>query len=206
MASQRKKWTPKTTHEGEDLRVLRAFVDTRLAEADPLAEPASFKAWLLRHRLVDDDTAVTHEDAENARTVREGLWALLAKSSGAEAEEDAVRRMNAALGEVPYRVRFAFGSGRREAIAEGWPLVRARFADAVLAAMADRQWRRLKLCPECGQTFFDTSSNGSRKWCSATCSSRTTSRSFRRRHPVRFRRYASSRYLPGDASLFPGEE
>lgn len=206
MTSRRKKWTPKSTREPKGLVGLRAFLDTRLAEDDPFSSPTTFKVWLLRNRLVDETAAVTAEDSENARAVRAGLVALLAHSSGAEPDEDAVRRLNAALHEVPYCVRLGLASGRREPVAQGWPLVRARLAEDVLAAMQENQWRRLKLCPDCGKTFFDTSSNGSRKWCSTTCSSRTTSRSFRRRHPSPWARNVAGGPLRGGEGVPPPEE
>jgi predicted RNA-binding Zn ribbon-like protein len=36
---------------------------------------------------------------------------------------------------------------------------------AVLAAVGTGTWRRLKACPDCRWVFYDTTRNGSKRWC-----------------------------------------
>lgn len=36
---------------------------------------------------------------------------------------------------------------------------------AVLSAIADRRWHRLKACPDCQWVFYDHSRNASKRWC-----------------------------------------
>jgi predicted RNA-binding Zn ribbon-like protein len=39
---------------------------------------------------------------------------------------------------------------------------------AVLTAVADGTWPRLKACPDCRWVFYDTSRNASKRWCLMT--------------------------------------
>jgi predicted RNA-binding Zn ribbon-like protein len=51
-------------------------------------------------------------------------------------------------------------------------------------AIRDGTWSRLKSCPEdaCNYTFYDTSRNGSRVWCSMSgCGSKVKMRAYRAR-------------------------
>jgi predicted RNA-binding Zn ribbon-like protein len=36
---------------------------------------------------------------------------------------------------------------------------------AVLAAVSDGTWPRLKTCPDCRWAFYDRTRNGSKRWC-----------------------------------------
>ncbi|HEV7931895.1 MAG TPA: CGNR zinc finger domain-containing protein [Actinomadura sp.] len=65
----------------------------------------------------------------------------------------------------------------------GWEIV-----GIVYDAMRDWTWRRLKACPEdaCNYTFYDTSRNGARVWCSmAGCGSKVKMRAYRARARTR---------------------
>jgi predicted RNA-binding Zn ribbon-like protein len=60
-----------------------------------------------------------------------------------------------------------------------------RIVAAVYAAMADPEWRRLKLCGSstCRWAFFDRSRNQSSRWCTmASCGNREKARRFRKTH------------------------
>jgi predicted RNA-binding Zn ribbon-like protein len=39
------------------------------------------------------------------------------------------------------------------------------FVAAVLAAVGDGTWKRLKACPDCHWVFYDNTRNGSKRWC-----------------------------------------
>jgi hypothetical protein len=63
----------------------------------------------------------------------------------------------------------------------------------VTTAIAERQWHRLKACPECLFVFYDVSRNASRTWCAMTpaqpgdrgCGAIAKSRAHRQRQRAR---------------------
>lgn len=58
--------------------------------------------------------------------------------------------------------------GRPVALVPDDPSLAGRLLSAVLTAVADGAWHRLRACPGCGYAFYDTSRNGSRTWCRMT--------------------------------------
>jgi len=94
-----------------------------------------------------------------------------------------VATLNAAV--VTGRLRFRFGAdgtARLEPEADGIEGDMGRLMAIFIAASADPDWKRLKVCarPSCRNVFFDRSRNRSSRWCSmATCGNREKARRFR---------------------------
>ena len=98
----------------------------------------------------------THGEREQLVALRDDLRAVLA----ATADEDIV--LNRWLSKVPLRASVVDGRIVHEP-------ARANLAGLVLAAVvdaiADQQWSRLRACDDCRYIFYDHTRNQSRRWC-----------------------------------------
>jgi predicted RNA-binding Zn ribbon-like protein len=135
-------------------------------------------------------TGATRSDLDAMRVLRielRQIFSACAAGNGAEA----VDRLNALLVRHPAHLQISGHDG------EAWHLhltpsgcVSDRYAAASamgLAAMVTRLGTcRFRFCtaPSCQQVFIDTTTNGSRRYCSVRCSSRVNLTALReRRHP-----------------------
>jgi predicted RNA-binding Zn ribbon-like protein len=156
-----------------------------------LQSPADLARWCREHGISVADHAVTADDLELARTVREGLRAALARHNDAEQPADA-----AALDRLEEVAR---GLGLHVSFAAGEPRLRPQDDSPVQRLMAtllaaavptgrDRTWYRLKVCrePRCRAAFYDVSRNGSGVWCSmSACGAAAKKRAFVERRRAR---------------------
>ena len=89
-----------------------------------------------------------------------------------------LRRIAYPLGLVAARLR---GGGSRLALVALGVIAGA----AVLAAMLDGTWSRLKACRNCCWSFYDYSPNRSATWCSMQlCGNRKKTRAYRSRRRI----------------------
>src|SRR3954451_5098409 len=122
---------------------------------DTWDSPDGLRTWLLRHDLLAPADRVTAADLHRLLDLREGLRAVLAAHAPAPVDADpgepadsvdpaAVARLNAALGEVPLRVRFGDDGAYRLAsrAAAGVNGAVGRVLDAVRSASEDGSWTR----------------------------------------------------------------
>lgn len=127
----------------------------------------------------------TGSDADHLATavaLREGLRAAMLANHGPGGAlpgslEDALR-------DLPLRVSLSSGRPRLVPVEPGVRGAIARLAVAMIEAMADGAWGRLKVCQEstCQWAFLDTSKNRSRTWCSMrVCGNRAKTRAYRAR-------------------------
>ena len=158
------------------LRLLQLFVNTADHEngSDWLPDQPALEAWLAEHELPGG------ADLREALELREALRALLRANSGEERPAAAVSTVNAAAAAL------AIGL-------DDQGLVRISAGDALgtivavaVTAMLDGTWPRLKVCRNCGWSFYDYSKNRSASWCSMQlCGNRLKTRAYRRRRAVR---------------------
>ena len=98
----------------------------------------------------------THSEQQQLVALRDELRAVLS----AAADEDAV--LNRWLSKVPLRAGVVDGRIVHEPS-------RANLAGLVLAAVVDaiaeQQWSRLRACDDCRYIFYDHTRNQSRRWC-----------------------------------------
>lgn len=176
------------------LRLVRDFVNTVEFQIDDeqLGEPADLRAWLVERGLLDRNVTVGAADLEFARTLREGIRGVLQLHAGHDADASAIRRLNAALGELP--VRFAFDEADAFALVPATPdPVRAALGgllDAIRRSTEDGSWSRLKVCARdtCRWAYYDHSRNRSSRWCTmAGCGN---AMKMRRAHSARKARQA----------------
>ena len=122
-------------------------------------------------------------DTPHALVLREAMRGVIGAQGRRLAFPIDVATLNAAV--MASRLRFRFGSdgrARLEPEADGTEGDLGRLLAAFIAAMADPEWSRLKVCaqPSCRKVFFDRSRNRSSRWCSmASCGNREKAKRFR---------------------------
>lgn len=169
------------------LGLVQAYVNTVGLQrgVEELADQDTLGAWLVAHRLMEPAEPVTDADLKHAIAVREGIRGVIGANSGGRVYPLDVATLNQAATASRLRARFgADGRARLEPEAGGVAGAMGRVVAAVFTAMAESDWRRLKLCgaPTCRRAFYDGSRNRSSRWCTmATCGNRDKARRFRER-------------------------
>jgi predicted RNA-binding Zn ribbon-like protein len=171
----------------QPLYLVQRFVNSVDVESgeDELTDPAALRGWFAERGLMDPKASVTAADLRRALDVREGLRAVLLQNNGLPLDEDAVERLDRAVGRAGVRVRFAPGRDPElVADCEGADGAIARLMAIVAAAVEQGRWERLKACPreECEWAFYDASKNRSGRWCSMdSCGNIEKAKAFRER-------------------------
>jgi predicted RNA-binding Zn ribbon-like protein len=170
------------------LGLVQAYVNTVDLQDGPeeLTDPNTLKAWLVAHRLVEPAAHVGVEDLRNALALREAIRGVIGANSGSAVYPVDLATLNEAATRSRLRPRFGTdGRARLEPDESGAVGAMGRIVAAVYAAMAEPEWRRLKLCGSatCRWVFFDRSRNQSSRWCRmASCGNRAKARRFRTTH------------------------
>ncbi len=155
----------------QPLYLVQRFVNSVDLETgeDELTSPDALRDWFAERGLMDPADPVSGADLRRAIDVREGLRAMLRQNNGLSLDEEAVERLDRAVGRAAVRVRFAPGSDPRlVADTAGVDGAIARLMAIVAAAVEHGRWERLKACPreDCEWAFYDKSKNRSGRWCS----------------------------------------
>ena len=155
--------------------------------ADRLADPAGLSAWALRAGYPLDSTPGP-DDFAACITLRRQLQMIFeALADGKSPPQQALDWLAGIC--VPPRLVWDAESGRaRPQPADGRfdQLRQALIADAVDLLSGTAQ-ARIKRCPahDCRWLFFDTSRNGTRRWCAmADCGVKDKVQRFRRKQPA----------------------
>ena len=171
----------------QPLYLVQRFVNSADLETgeDELTSPDVLRDWLAERGLMDAGERVSEADLKRALDVREGLRAVLLQNNGLPLDEEAVERLDRAVGRAAVRVRFAAGHDPELVTdATGVDGAIARLMAIVAAAVEHGRWERLKACPreECEWAFYDKSKNRSGRWCSMeACGNIEKARAFRER-------------------------
>jgi predicted RNA-binding Zn ribbon-like protein len=169
------------------LELVQRFVNSYDVESaeDELSSPEEVRDWFADRGLMDRDDAVSAADLTRAVDVREGLRAVLLHNNGLPLDEDAVERLDRAVGRAAVRVRFEPGRDPElVASCAGVDGAIARLMAIVAAAVEQGRWERLTACPreECEWAFYDQSKNSSGRWCSMeSCGNIEKAKAFRER-------------------------
>ena len=172
----------------QPLYLVQRFVNSADLETgeDELTSPDVLRDWLAERGLMDAGERVSEADLKRAVDVREGLRAVLLQNNGLALDEEAVERLDRAVGRAAVRVRFAAGHDPELVTdATGVDGAIARLMAIVAAAVEHGRWERLKACPreECEWAFYDKSKNRSGRWCSMeSCGNIEKAKAFRERH------------------------
>ncbi|HSS93812.1 MAG TPA: CGNR zinc finger domain-containing protein [Candidatus Dormibacteraeota bacterium] len=138
-----------------------------------------------RTGLMEPGQAVTDSDLKHAIAVREAIRGVVAANTGAPVYPLDIATLNEAATASRLRARFGGdGKARLEPEAGGVAGAMGRVVAAVFSAMAEEDWRHLKICdsPTCRWVFYDQSRNHSSRWCTmASCGNRAKARRFRER-------------------------
>ncbi|MEH0985790.1 CGNR zinc finger domain-containing protein [Micromonospora sp. CPCC 205556] len=152
-------------------RLVRDFVNTFEPQVDEesLTTPDRLRDWFAARRLIRADARLRPADLAVARTIREGLRAVLLGHAGHPADPTAIAALNQALAGVP--VRLTFTDGGHQLVAAGataFDQALAQLVDAIRRCGEDHTWPRLKVCDRdtCRWAYYDASRNQARRWCS----------------------------------------
>lgn len=177
-----------TLHAPTDLATVRSFINTLDVDAgtDTLADAPTFAAWLAEAGLCSLDARVDADHLDRARELRGVLRRLAEANHDGTTDPDAVDRLSRVSARLAVGLRFTPDGGVELAAEDdGVDGALAAIVAATAAAMAEDDWRRLKLCgaDDCAWAFYDESRNRSARWCSmAGCGNREKARKFRQRH------------------------
>ncbi len=170
------------------LRV-QSFINTRDLDqgTDLMLDPQVAQPWLAAAGLMARAKPISAAGLREARTVREGLRALV-RPNGGGAEPTAAELSSLQSLTRGRRPAVSIDTdGRIQLAADATADVRDGLLGLLLIvrdAQADGTWSRLKLCanPDCGWAFFDRSRNRQGAWCTmAVCGNRLKNRRFRAR-------------------------
>jgi predicted RNA-binding Zn ribbon-like protein len=175
----------------QPLYLVQRFVNSVDLETgeDELTSPEALRDWLAERGLMGAGEPVSRADLRRAIDVREGLRAVLLQNNGLPLEEEAVERLDAAVGRAAVRMRFAPGRDP-ELVTDstGVDGAIARLMAIVAASVEHGRWERLKACPreECEWAFYDKSKNRSGRWCAMeACGNIEKAKAFRERRRAR---------------------
>ncbi len=173
-----------------ELGLIQQLVNTSYGQGQRahrvLTTPAELRSWLVERGLLAAEAPVTEGDLRRVLALREGLRALLlAHSRGELPTAEALAALNQVAAHAPLTARFRQDGGvDLVPDLDGVDGALARLVGVVLRAILDGSWPRLKACAHtpCARAFYDTSRNGSGKWCAmAKCGNRLNARAYRRR-------------------------
>ncbi|MEU9298519.1 CGNR zinc finger domain-containing protein [Streptomyces sp. NPDC012693] len=168
-----------------------AFVNTRADGAgrrELFKDGDSFAAWLAEHDEFGGETMATDADAAAARELRDALVTLLLAHSGDEeclgqSLQHAEQHLRRAGALYPLATVVTAGGVELASPQAGVPRVFGTVLAAVTASAQTGNWGRVKACrnPPCHFGFFDRTRNGAGLYCSTSCGSQVSMRSYRRR-------------------------
>ena len=146
-----------------------------------LQTPGDLGRWLVAAGLSKKKPAVTAEELEEARTLREALYRLaLARAAGEpypERDRALLNRWASAPAPAPRLERQGVSWTR-----EGVPALLSALARTAIELLGSDLGDRIRQCSAegCEILFVDTSRSGHRKWCSmAACGNKAKVASFR---------------------------
>src|SRR5260221_1262322 len=150
---------------------------------EELSSPNTLKEWLVARSLLEASAEVGAQDLKHAVALREAIRCVIGANSGTSVYPVDLATLNEAANASRLRARFGRdGKPRLEPEVQGVVGAMGRIVSAVFAAMAEPEWKRLKLCgsTSCRWAFFDRSRNHSSRWCTmASCGNRAKAKRFR---------------------------
>jgi predicted RNA-binding Zn ribbon-like protein len=168
-----------------DLALVQDFVNTNDIEGrrDQFATPELMRAWLLERGLLGKRDRVSTEDFIAATSVRESLRSLAGANNELPVEPAALQILDQTA-QRTLAVGFTPEGERLVPVGKGVDRTLGRLLAAVLTAMHDDTWSRMKPCRRdlCRWLFYDHSRNRSSSWCSmSVCGNKEKTRAYRRR-------------------------
>ncbi|MFT2016671.1 CGNR zinc finger domain-containing protein [Streptomyces sp. 796.1] len=167
---------------GEERFPALALVNTRFTVShgpvDLLEDAAAGQLWLVRHGLLPDRVALTDQELDRLRELREAVRELLAaRAAGREPAAARLVTLNAALAAAPPTPRLAWtGEGPRRTAepAAGDPsgAALAQLADDAAELLTGPDAAQLAECGARGCARWFLRSHAARRWCTTKCGNR----------------------------------
>lgn len=151
---------------------------------DELVDAREATTWLRTRGLLGRPHALTGGDVERLQELRVVLRRMCLANNGAERRAADADFLNAVVRDAGIRPTFTPQGADLRVNSSACIGALGRIVALVYDAVRDGMWSRLKACPEdaCNYTFYDTSRNGSRVWCSmAGCGTKVKMRAYRAR-------------------------
>jgi len=157
-----------------------------LANVDD-SDPAAVEEFLVAHEeWLTPRTRLTLRTAERAELAT--VAAMIRSVAAAQDEETVIERLNALLAKsTPHprvtnhdgRLHVHYSRDRSTAVEQ----LTTTVAVGITLLVTAHGWERLGICcaVDCQDVYFDTSRNRTRRFCSGTCSSRSSVAAFRAR-------------------------
>ncbi len=167
------------------LELVQAFLNTAKVKKNPerLTSPLQLSRWFAHRGLVPAGTELQAPDLQRALALRQGLHGMLAAHRGAEIPTITFDRLDEAIGDTTFQLRFDYdGSVGLESSKRPFDVALAKILETMLWARLEGIWRRLKTCRdiECRRAFFDTTKSLNMKWCTRRCGDRMRGRYYRK--------------------------
>lgn len=176
------------------LEIVQDFINTADLEdgTDEIGTLPALRNWLKARKLVRESPtaqgqADSSEALETGHTLREALRALALANNGDAASSQSARLLIEACSDLHLHLRARFSFDQPLILEAEDPGVQGGLGTLltiVYDSLVDGTWRRLKACSRhtCQFAFYDTSRNGSGRWCSmAVCGNRTKVEAYRER-------------------------
>jgi predicted RNA-binding Zn ribbon-like protein len=172
------------------LLLVQGFVNTWDGDlrVDALLDPDTARAWLATAGLWDEPGSPEPGELHDARTVREGVRAMLVTNAGGPAPAPGdLQPLQALMQASPLRMKLQ-PDGLISLGPEPGGCLAAPLASLLLLVRDAQQngtWARLKACrnPDCLWAFYDRSHSQRGAWCDmAVCGNRIKNRRLRQRH------------------------
>ena len=163
------------------------FVGTLRARRSPaptemLTTPARLDSWFEESRLVDGDARSTTADVDDAITLREAIYHLVAARMAEKPYDRSSLAIVNDFARTPSVIPQLSSSGHLTEASASQAL--SSVARDAVDILGGSRASLLKECsrPECTQTYLDQSRGGRREWCAMeTCGNKMKARAYRAR-------------------------
>jgi predicted RNA-binding Zn ribbon-like protein len=164
-----------------------ALVEEFLRTRNEITNAADLDRWCAAHRLPGEVSPSTYD---RALRLREALRSLMLANNGGRLDPAAVETLNAEIAACGLRPEITpDGAHLRWPAGEAGPDERllAPLLAAVITAMTDGTWPRMKACAadDCRYAFYDHTRNRSARWCDVSgCGVNARMRAYRHRRSI----------------------
>ena len=163
-----------------------ALVEEFMRTRNEITSAADLDRWRAAHGLPGEVGPRTYD---RALRLREAVRSLMLANNGGRTDPAAVDTLNAEITACGLRPEIAPDGTHLRWAATGAASDRllAPLLSAVITAMTDGTWPRMKACAadDCHYAFYDHTRNRSARWCDVSgCGVNTRMRAYRRRRSI----------------------
>ncbi|MFH2036903.1 MAG: CGNR zinc finger domain-containing protein [Candidatus Zixiibacteriota bacterium] len=145
----------------------------------------NIKIWMVRHGLLANNIPVKEAEKKKAYRLFDILWNSLEVGDKNWFDKKHARNLNRLIDEFQLSIQFkAYCRTVIEPKTKGIDKALGKLLVVVIESVKGGEWGHLKICHNeaCRWIFFDSSKNGSGRWCSMkACGSRAKAKAYRAR-------------------------